>query len=296
MILVGERAVERECPCVAAGSGLSKVRVRSLRRASRKCNCAIRFRGRRAFDEATLVSAGRAGSGAGVGRACGSAGAGRSAPDGADGQGRARRGEGDRAGRGDGRRGGQHRRHGPAAARRDGPAVHRALRARRRWGRSCAASRSGTCASSTRSPPGWWRTWPGTTPLLPGAEQIAYLDVDDTIRATYGYAKQGAGYGYSGVKGLNALIAALSTPSSAPVIVATRLRKGSANSARGAARLVADALETSRACGRERAAGRAGGLGVLRPRRDRRHRPGEGPVLHHRPTGRRRAPGDRRDR
>jgi hypothetical protein len=73
-------------------------------------------------------------------------------------------------------------------------------------------------------------------PLLPDAAQIAYLDVDDTIRATYGYAKQGAGYGYSGVKGLNALLAALSTPGSAPVIVATRLRKGSANSVRGAAR------------------------------------------------------------
>jgi Transposase DDE domain group 1 len=78
---------------------------------------------------------------------------------------------------------------------------------------------------------------------------MSILDVDDTIRATYGYAKQGAGYGYSGVKGLNALLAALSTPGGAPVIVATRLRKGSANSARGAARLVADALRTSRACG-----------------------------------------------
>jgi hypothetical protein len=105
----------------------------------------------------------------------------------------------------------------------------------------------------------------GQTPLLPDAERIAYLDVDDTIRATYGYAKQGAGYGYSGVKGLNALLAALSTPGAAPVIVATRLRKGSANSARGAARLVADALKTSRGCGGGRPAGGAGGLGVLRP-------------------------------
>jgi hypothetical protein len=100
----------------------------------------------------------------------------------------------------------------------------------------------------------------GQTPLLPDAARIAYLDVDDTIRATYGYAKQGAGYGYSGVKGLNALLAALSTPSAAPVIVATRLRKGSANSARGASRLVADALKTSRACG----AGGTGGLLVVR--------------------------------
>jgi Transposase DDE domain group 1 len=95
------------------------------------------------------------------------------------------------------------------------------------------------------------------TPLLRDADRIAYLDVDDTIRATYGYAKQGAGYGYSGVKGLNALLAVVSTPISAPVIVATRLRKGSANSARGAARLVADAVKTSRAAG-------ATGLLILR--------------------------------
>jgi hypothetical protein len=83
------------------------------------------------------------------------------------------------------------------------------------------------------------------TPLLPGAGQIAYVDVDDTMKQTYGYTKQGAGYGYTGVKGLNALIATVSTPVSAPVIAATRLRKGSAGPARGAARLVADALVTA---------------------------------------------------
>ena len=92
--------------------------------------------------------------------------------------------------------------------------------------------------------------------VTPGAA-VAYLDIDDTVRATFGYAKQGAGYGYTGVKGLNALLATLSAPSSAPVIVATRLRKGSANSARGAARLVADAITASRAAG-------AAGVLVLR--------------------------------
>jgi len=50
------------------------------------------------------------------------------------------------------------------------------------------------------------------TPLLAGADQVAYVDVDDTVKATYGYAKQGTGFGYSGVKGLNALIATVSTP------------------------------------------------------------------------------------
>lgn len=86
-------------------------------------------------------------------------------------------------------------------------------------------------------------------PLLPGAAELAYLDVDDTVKATYGYAKQGSGYGYTGVKGLNALLATLSTPGGAPMIVAARLRKGSANSARGAARLVADSVVTARGCG-----------------------------------------------
>ncbi|MGW9032106.1 hypothetical protein ACWGQ5_50605 [Streptomyces sp. NPDC055722] len=50
------------------------------------------------------------------------------------------------------------------------------------------------------------------TPLLPGADQVAYVYLDDTIRHTYGYAKQGVGYGYSKVKGLNALRGVVSTP------------------------------------------------------------------------------------
>ena len=95
------------------------------------------------------------------------------------------------------------------------------------------------------------------TPILGGVDQVAYLDIDDTIKATHGYAKQGVGYGYSGIKGLNALIATLSTPLAAPVIVATRLRKGNTNSARGAAKFVADALATGRRAG-------AGGLTILR--------------------------------
>jgi hypothetical protein len=97
----------------------------------------------------------------------------------------------------------------------------------------------------------------GHTPLLLGADQVAYIDVDDTVRGTYGYHKQGAGRGYTGVKGLNALIATVSTPLSRPVIAAARLRKGSTNSVKGAHRLVADALVTAKSAG-------ATGLRVLR--------------------------------
>ncbi|GAB7191580.1 hypothetical protein NUM3379_22880 [Kineococcus sp. NUM-3379] len=72
-------------------------------------------------------------------------------------------------------------------------------------------------------------------PLLPGVGEIADVDVDDSVRRTFGYAKQGAGYGYSGVKGLNFLLATPSTPLAAPVIAVTRARKGSATSVRGRA-------------------------------------------------------------
>jgi Transposase DDE domain group 1 len=81
---------------------------------------------------------------------------------------------------------------------------------------------------------------------LPTTSETAYtfLDVDDTIIEVHGYKKQGSGYGYSGVRGLNALLATVSTTETAPAIVAQRLRKGSAGSPRGAARLLADALAT----------------------------------------------------
>jgi len=85
------------------------------------------------------------------------------------------------------------------------------------------------------------------TPVVAGIddpEGYVLVDVDDTIVEVHGYAKQGSGYGYSGVRGLNALIATVATAQSAPVIVAQRLRKGSCGSPRGASRLVADALST----------------------------------------------------
>ena len=81
-------------------------------------------------------------------------------------------------------------------------------------------------------------------PLLPGIDDYALADMDDSIIEVHGYAKQGAGFGYTKVRGLNSFIGTVSTPQAAPVIVAQRLRKGSAGSARGAARLVADTLAT----------------------------------------------------
>jgi Transposase DDE domain group 1 len=82
-------------------------------------------------------------------------------------------------------------------------------------------------------------------PLLPGADSYAFLDVDSTINRVYGYAKQGADYGYTRVRGLHPLLATLSTPIAAPVIAGTRLRRGSAGSARGAASFVAESIRAT---------------------------------------------------
>jgi len=83
-----------------------------------------------------------------------------------------------------------------------------------------------------------------STPVVTGIGARVMVDIDDTIIEVHGYAKQGSGYGYSGVRGLNALLATATTEDAAPVILAQRLRKGSCGSPRGAARLVADALAT----------------------------------------------------
>lgn len=80
-----------------------------------------------------------------------------------------------------------------------------------------------------------------STPIDGG---LVFVDVDDTIIEVHGHQKQGAGFGYSGVRGINTLLATVSTQTSAPVIIGQRLRKGAAGSPRGAARIIADALKT----------------------------------------------------
>jgi Transposase DDE domain group 1 len=96
----------------------------------------------------------------------------------------------------------------------------------------------------------------GRAPLLPGAGTLAFIDVDSMQKRVYGRKKQGARFGHTKiqgknllVRGLNALAATISTPLSAPVIAATRLRGGNAASARGAASLTAQAIGTAREAG-----------------------------------------------
>ena len=93
-------------------------------------------------------------------------------------------------------------------------------------------------------------------PLLPGKDALAFVDIDSMQKRVYGHKKQGAAFGHTKiqgksllVRGLNALAATISTPLAAPVIAATRLRGGNANSARGAASLATEAVATARATG-----------------------------------------------
>jgi hypothetical protein len=94
------------------------------------------------------------------------------------------------------------------------------------------------------------------TPVLADAAVMAHLDIDSCQRRVYGHAKQGAGFGAAKVggytvrlRGLHPLLAAVSTPTCAPVLVGTRLRGGTANSARGAESFTAEAITTARAAG-----------------------------------------------
>src|SRR5689334_10420059 len=93
-------------------------------------------------------------------------------------------------------------------------------------------------------------------PLLPGRDVLAFIDIDAQQKRVYGHKKQGAGFGHTKiqgksllVRGLNALAATISTPLGAPVIAATRLRGGTANSARGAASFVAESVGAARVAG-----------------------------------------------
>src|SRR3977135_2347324 len=85
-------------------------------------------------------------------------------------------------------------------------------------------------------------------PVLPGAEELVFVDLDSTHRQVYGYAKQGAAVGrLKGKKTLHPLLAPASTPIAARVVVAVRMRRGKAADVRGAPRFLAEALTTVRA-------------------------------------------------
>jgi hypothetical protein len=106
--------------------------------------------------------------------------------------------------------------------------------------------------------------------MIVGADSLDGMDLlrHGAIPATFGgirapstlggcrASKQGAAFGHAKiasksllVRGLNALMATVSTPLAAPVVAAAWLRGDNADSARGAATLLAEALGTAREAG-----------------------------------------------
>ena len=124
-----------------------------------------------------------------------------------------------------------------------------------------------------------------------------FVDLDDTIIEVHGYGKQGAGFGYSGVRGLNALLATASTTVVGAGGPRPTAPQGRAGSPKGAARIVADALATLRRLDRhgDRPGAGARGLRVLRARHHRHRDPGRRGRVGHRPDGPRREGRDRDD-
>lgn len=85
--------------------------------------------------------------------------------------------------------------------------------------------------------------------LLPGASELAFVDIDSKTTQVYGRAKQGARVGHARMYGLDFQAVTVSTPSAAPVIIGTRLRGGNAESGRSAHTLLATSLTTARQMG-----------------------------------------------
>lgn len=81
-------------------------------------------------------------------------------------------------------------------------------------------------------------------PGLLGADGPVLVDLDDTIREVHGYQKQPAAYGYSGVRGLNGLVATVSTDTTPPLLTDFGLRRGNVRSGDSAGWYAARTLTT----------------------------------------------------
>lgn len=85
----------------------------------------------------------------------------------------------------------------------------------------------------------------GELPALAGTDGgLVMVDMDDTIREVHGYRKQAAAFGYSGVRGLNALLVTVTGQDAAPLVAEASLRRGNVRSGDNADHHLARALAT----------------------------------------------------
>src|SRR6476661_4302608 len=92
------------------------------------------------------------------------------------------------------------------------------------------------------------------TPLLAGAAEPMFLDIDSLLRPVYGHHTQGASFGHTKIAsrallrlGLSPQITTISTATAPSVIAEAQLRSGRAASGRGGARQVKQAITTAKA-------------------------------------------------
>lgn len=88
-----------------------------------------------------------------------------------------------------------------------------------------------------------------STGVVDGIADSCWIDIDDTVKGVCGRSKQGAEFGYTGMRGLNAQIATITTPETAPVIPAARLRRGAKFPGHGSRRMIRDVITLARRCG-----------------------------------------------
>nr|WP_091192772.1 IS1380 family transposase [Micromonospora narathiwatensis] len=94
------------------------------------------------------------------------------------------------------------------------------------------------------------------TPVLDGINDHVFIDIDSLLRPVYGHAKQGASFGHTKIagktilrRGLSPLAVTICTATAAPVLAGVRLRAGRAGSAKGAASMLTEGINTAIACG-----------------------------------------------
>jgi hypothetical protein len=94
------------------------------------------------------------------------------------------------------------------------------------------------------------------TRVLNGIGDRVFIDIDSLLRPVYGHAKQGASFGHTKIagktilrRGLSPLAVTVCTETAAPVLAGVRLRAGRAGSAKGAASLVTEGINTAIAAG-----------------------------------------------
>ena len=134
------------------------------------------------------------------------------------------------------------------------------------------------------------------TPLLPGAEVLAFVDIDSTQKRVYGRGKQGVGFGHTKIQGRSLLVRGLNALVATPQHTAGRpgghgqqaaRREGWLGPRRGILRRRGGQRRPRRRC--HRSAAGADGLGLLRRRGHRGDPPRRSPVLGHGP-GRQQGP------